>query len=148
MTGECAMGEQCRLGGRPAGVSVGVAGTAKNTGKTTTLMGAMRECQERGRLVRVTSIGFDGEDVDNVTGLPKPRIYCDRGTLFATARGCVKAGSARVRLLAGTSIETALGQVVVGVVEREGLVVLAGPNKTPDLQSLLQIIEEVDRRPG
>ncbi|MGE5542148.1 MAG: hypothetical protein ACM3WT_03850, partial [Bacillota bacterium] len=93
------MGEQRGTGRRPAGVSVGVAGTAKNTGKTTTLMGAMRECQERGRLVRLTSIGYDGEDVDNVTGLPKPRIYCDRGTMFATASECLKAGSAGVRLL-------------------------------------------------
>jgi hypothetical protein len=54
---------------------VGIAGTAKNTGKTTTLSAIMGEARKEPALVLgLTSIGYDGEGFDNVTGLPKPRI--------------------------------------------------------------------------
>lgn len=120
---------------------LGVAGTAKNTGKTTTLNGIMRECAARDRRLCVTSIGFDGEEVDNVTGLPKPRIYCEKGVVVATASRCLEAGAARVRVLMKPGIDTALGPLVIGTVQAGGLVVLAGPNKTADLDDLLDIVD-------
>ena len=58
---------------------VGIAGTAKNTGKTTALNALLRAAHEHGTLVGVTSIGYDGESIDTVTGLPKPSIFLEAG---------------------------------------------------------------------
>lgn len=125
------------MGMKRMGAVLGVAGTAKNTGKTTTLNGIMREALARDRRILVTSIGFDGEDIDNVTGLPKPRIHCGKGVAVATASKCLGAGSARIRIEVEPGIDTALGRMVIGTVQSGGLVVLAGPNKTSDLERLL-----------
>ncbi|MCR4398750.1 MAG: hypothetical protein NUV93_07290 [Firmicutes bacterium] len=130
-----------RVAGRgQAAVAVGIAGTAKNTGKTTSLRALMDECGRRGWGVCVTGIGFDGEDLDNVTRLPKPRIPCRDGVLVATALDCLGAGDAEVAVEHETGIETALGRVCVGTVRRAGFVVIAGPNKSSDLSRLLRTI--------
>ncbi|NPV70935.1 MAG: hypothetical protein HPY55_09860 [Firmicutes bacterium] len=129
--------EASARGSTPAPFVLGVAGTAKNTGKTTTMAGIMQEGLARGWRMCLTSIGFDGEELDNVTGLPKPRIHCEEGVVVATASRCVEAGTAAFGALEDAGIDTALGRVLIGEVRRRGLVVLAGPNKTIDLEALL-----------
>ncbi|MBA7549071.1 hypothetical protein ES705_41544 [subsurface metagenome] len=57
------------------GKVLGILGTAKNTGKTTTTSTLLKIANNRNLSVGITSIGYDGEDVDNITGLPKPRIF-------------------------------------------------------------------------
>jgi molybdopterin-guanine dinucleotide biosynthesis protein len=54
-------------------LSLGVLGTAKNTGKTTTLNALLKCLSEK--LLALTSIGFDGEDLDHITCLPKPNVF-------------------------------------------------------------------------
>ena len=112
---------------------IGVAGTAKNTGKTTTLCALIDEAYRRGRLPGVTGIGYDGEERDNVTLLPKPRITVHPGMIVTTSERCITASTARLRVLSTTGLHTALGPVVICRVDDGGLVVVAGPNKTTDL---------------
>lgn len=112
-----------------SGIAVGIVGTAKNTGKTTTTIALLNSFYDRGIQVGITSIGFDGETVDNVTGLPKPRLFVRRGVLAVTAEKCLESGSAAFKILDRLDINTPLGRLVCGRVEREGLVVLAGPNR-------------------
>ncbi len=112
---------------------IGVAGTAKNTGKTTALCALIRMACANGRLPGVTGIGYDGEERDNITLLPKPRITVLPGMLVSTSEACLAASTARLRVLKQTGVVTALGRVVVAEVEAGGLVVVAGPNKTSDL---------------
>ncbi|MBU4562316.1 hypothetical protein KKB17_02785, partial [bacterium] len=54
---------------------LGILGTAKNTGKTTTTSALLEIANNKNLSVGITSIGYDGEDIDNITGLPKPRIF-------------------------------------------------------------------------
>lgn len=119
-------------------LTVGIAGTAKNTGKTTTTMALLEYLRNSGICIGVTSIGYDGERVDNVTGLPKPRIYLEAGSFVAVSEGCLPVGSARVKVLDRTGIKTPLGEIVCGQVVKGGLMVLAGPNQSRHLREILQ----------
>lgn len=116
---------------------IGIAGTAKNTGKTTTTAALIEEIKSKGKLLGLTSIGYDGEETDNVTGLPKPRLLLPVGTLVAIAERCLNSGSAKIEVLKRLGIFTPLGEIIIGRVESEGLVVIAGPNKAHQLGEVL-----------
>lgn len=122
---------------------IGIAGTAKNTGKTTTTSALMNELAKRHIALGLTSIGYDGEELDNVTGLPKPRLTCQPGTIVAVASRALAAGTAKVRLLEETNITTPLGKIVYARVEEEGLVVIAGPNKAVELKEVVARLKEL-----
>lgn len=116
---------------------IGMAGTAKNTGKTTATSTIMTQGYADGINLAVTSIGYDGEAIDNVTGLPKPRLTFRPGMIVATAERCMHLLGESVELLARTGFRTPLGEVQIGRLTKESLVVLAGPNKASDLQLLI-----------
>ena len=115
---------------------LGIAGTAKNTGKTTTTVSIVNHWAKPEALA-VTSIGYDGESRDNVTGLPKPRLNLPAGALVVTAERCLDAGSARIETLERTETSTPLGKLVIGRVRKSGLVVLAGPNNETALREFI-----------
>lgn len=115
---------------------VGIAGTAKNTGKTTALNALLRAAREHGTSVGVTSIGYDGESIDTVTGLPKPRIVLEAGTIAATSESCVPPSGWEI--IERTGLRTALGDVVIVRCAGSGPIVLAGPNTRADLGSVLR----------
>jgi hypothetical protein len=113
---------------------IGIAGTAKNTGKTTTTSAILDELYNKMISVGLTSIGYDGEETDNITGLPKPRFFVKKNTILATAEKCLKAGSADYDILETTDIMTPLGRICIIRVVQEGLAVVAGPNKGSQLK--------------
>ena len=117
--------------------TIGFAGTAKNTGKTTTMLTALAACQQRGQRTALTSIGYDGEAADNITGLPKPRYHVPAGVWVATAEKCVKNADAVCRIHLRTEVQTVLGRILVVEVTQPGYLVLAGPNRKSDLQRVL-----------
>jgi hypothetical protein len=121
---------------------LGFCGTAKNTGKTTAMKVVMDGAYARGLRLALTSIGFDGELADHVTGLPKPRIYVENGTLAAIAEGCAKASGAALEILKRTDIDTALGRVVIGRVRKPGLLLLAGPTKSVEIRRANAMLTE------
>ena len=121
---------------------LGIAGTAKNTGKTTTTNEILKEAARANLRVGLTSIGYDGEDIDHVTDLPKPRVYLEGGSLLAVAEGCLKGTKAEVRVLEETSIRTPLGKILVLEVVSGGRVVVAGPNKAKDLREITRILKK------
>ena len=117
---------------------IGVAGTAKNTGKTMTLMALLKILKEKNaQSIGLTGIGYDGESFDNITGLPKPRIDVSDGMIVAVAERCLKFSRAKIQLLHKTAIQTPLGKIVIGRVEEAGKLVLAGPVKGSDLREIL-----------
>lgn len=118
---------------------IGVAGTAKNSGKTTTTA-SLLGCWPDPASLALTSIGYDGEIRDNVTGLPKPRLAVSTGSLVVTAEECLRAGSARLSIICTTRESTPLGQLVVARVAKPGLVVLAGPNNRRALAWFLDML--------
>jgi len=117
--------------------TIGFAGTAKNTGKTTTCLKVMEEGRAKGMRIALTSIGYDGELVDNVTGLPKPRYFLNPGMWIATAEKCLPCATARWHVHFDTSIKTVLGTILIAEVIEPGWVVLAGPNRRSDLEQVL-----------
>jgi hypothetical protein len=125
------MGDEARV--------VGIAGTAKNTGKTTALNALVAAAHDRGVPVAVTSIGYDGETVDNVTGLPKPRIVLHPGAVATTADSCVPATGWEV--LESTGSWTALGEVLVVRCLEPGPIVLAGPNRRSELARVVEQVQ-------
>ena len=108
---------------------IGVVGTAKNTGKTTTLSFLLVQAIRRNISVGITSIGYDGEDIDTVTSLPKPRMTLEPGMLVTTAERCLTLATAGYDILSRTGIQTALGEILLLKITRRGLVVTAGPHK-------------------
>ena len=123
---------------------VGIAGTAKNTGKTTTMSFIMSEIKKNPALtLGLTSIGYDGEGFDNITGLPKPRIDVWPGNVVAIAESCNRFCSAGLEEIRRTDIATPLGKVVFSRVISPGKVVLAGANKGRDLRIVLELLREL-----
>jgi hypothetical protein len=115
-------------------------GNAKNAGKTTVLNALLEAFSDH--IVGVTSVGLDGEELDAVTYLPKPRIHMRPGTLFATAERCLESSSATWRLRSRTGIATALGEVVVADVLTAGDVLVGGPSTAA---STAMVVAELKR---
>lgn len=57
-----------------------VVGNEKNVGKTTVVKHLLQQMNN----VCVTSIGFDGEETDNITGLPKPSVKLKQNDFVIT----------------------------------------------------------------
>ncbi len=121
---------------------IGIAGTAKNTGKTTTLVEAIRFFHNHRKDLFITGIGFDGEDFDNITGLPKPRVFIPEGTIVATALPLLHSSPAQFEVLKDTGIRCALGRIFLGRATVSERVVLAGPASTKDLSSVVALAAE------
>lgn len=121
-------------------LSLGVLGTAKNTGKTTTL-NALLKCLS-GKSIAITSIGFDGEDLDHITGLPKPKVLIEEGSFAVTSEEAAKHSTARLHLLRRFDIKTALGSICLYRVRQAGTVILIGPHSSEDLLTVKQTLEK------
>jgi len=142
-----------RPGPSPARISL--VGLCKNAGKTVTLNRLVAAAAALGHTPGLLSTGRDGEAVDAVTELPKPRVWAPAGALVATARPALKqvGGSgcdpgqtggheaARVEVLLETGIPTPLGPVVIGRVARPGAVLLVGPGPVARIEALLAALE-------
>jgi molybdopterin-guanine dinucleotide biosynthesis protein len=124
--------------------TIGIAGTAKNTGKTTTALEIIQQVRGAGLRHALTSIGYDGEDRDNITGLPKPRYYLPAGSFVATAERCLLASSAGYTIKVNTDVRTILGRIVVAEVKEPGMVIVAGPNRASGLKTILEIFSKLD----
>jgi hypothetical protein len=122
--------------------TIGVIGTAKNTGKTTTLSFLLKGFQSKGLNICVTGIGYDGEEIDNITNLPKPRLFFEKDTILATSEKCLVNTDAGFDIIAETSLATALGKIILAKVTQPGMIVIAGPNSIKGLREILNVIKE------
>ncbi|MBP2020003.1 hypothetical protein J2Z79_003450 [Symbiobacterium terraclitae] len=156
---------------RPGRARISLIGLCKNAGKTVTLNRLIRAAAAEGLTPGLLSTGRDGEAVDAVTELPKPRIWAPAGALVATALPALtpggespegtwdrsghnpqggelppgdshgSGGTAAVEVLAETGIPTPLGPVVIGRVVRSGAVLLVGPGSAARVGALLDALE-------
>ncbi len=124
--------------------TIGVIGTAKNTGKTTTLSFLLNGFHSKGFNLAVTGIGYDGEEIDNITNLPKPRLYFEKNTILATSEKCLDNTAAEFDVLEETNSETALGKILFVRITKPGKVVIAGPNTVKSLSQVIQRIKELN----
>jgi hypothetical protein len=115
--------------------SVAVVGLAKNAGKTTVLNHLLRELGGRPGLA---SLGLDGEQRDQLTGLAKPRVVPPAGSLVAPAEEL--AGGLRVRRRLG--MRTAVGEVVLVEAAGDVPVLVSGPATLPELDRTVEALFE------
>jgi len=112
--------------------ALAVVGLSKNAGKTTVVNALMAKCAcEFG----LTSLGLDGEPVDHVTGLAKPRIAPPRGTLVATTLGSLERSGYKMDILEELPFRTPLGPVVIGRARGQGRVEVSGPTTLSELRA-------------
>lgn len=122
---------------------IAVVGTAKNTGKTTTLAYLIQHAERRGVRIGITGIGYDGEELDNITFLPKPRLYLPPNTIVTTSEHCLFISTAKYEVLERTGIVTSLGEVLILRITQPGLVVVAGPNRKSTLATVVEKMKNV-----
>lgn len=90
--------------------TLSVIGLAKNTGKTVTLNALAAEAYRAGLRTAVVSFGRDGESVDAITRLDKPKIRVHPGSYFVTARRFLNPELVDVSRDEGTGVGTVFGE--------------------------------------
>lgn len=115
-------------------------GNAKNAGKTTVLNALVAVSQ--GKRSAVTSIGLDGEDLDTVSRLPKPRVFLPVGSLVASAEGCLHQSDASFHILRGTGVRTGLGEVLIARVTRAGNCLVGGPSSSSAVAATAEMLRQ------
>jgi len=124
--------------------TIGIVGLAKNTGKTTTFNRLIEDY--RHETLGLTSIGLDGEAIDQVNYLPKPKITVYPGMVVATTQACLEQTSVTYEVLSKTPFSTPLGHVFVVRVTSEGTIMLAGPSTNQDMNVLLKLMKMYVKR--
>jgi len=117
-----------------------IIGTEKNAGKTIVLNHLLETERRPGQ--KITSIGYDGEDIDQVTGTDKPVIYVGRGTLVATANDLIRQCDFTRELIRFTKLYTPLGEVVILRALSDGYAQIAGPSTTGQMTLLTRMLQE------
>lgn len=123
--------------------SVAITGLAKNSGKTVALNAIIRRAQDLGMQVGVASSGRDGEELDAVTHLPKPRIHVKKGTLVATTEDLAMRASASLEPLSETVFVTVLGRLIIYRAASPGTVEVAGGNKAGVVKDVTNVMRHL-----
>lgn len=107
--------------------SLSIVGLAKNTGKTECLNFILRNLPSEKVKVAVSSIGIDGEGLDQVTNTAKPEILLRKGMYFSTSEKHYKTKQIVSELLDISNETTSLGRIVTAKALIDGKVLLSGP---------------------
>jgi len=118
--------------------SLSIVGMEKNTGKTETLNYIIRRLGQSNHKIAVTSIGIDGENVDQITHTDKPEIELFEGMMFVTSEKHYHEKRLVSEILHVSTQQTALGRLVTGRVKIGGKIILSGPGNTAWLKKILQ----------
>lgn len=121
--------------------NLSIIGMEKNTGKTEVLNYILNRLPENVKLC-LTSIGIDGESLDQVTETRKPEIYLRSGVLFSTSEKHYSLRKIVSKIIDISSEVTSLGRIVTAESLSPGTVMLSGPAST---SSLKRWIREVER---
>lgn len=122
--------------------SVSIVGLEKNTGKTECLNYIIKKLPVDYFKVAVTSIGIDGESLDQVTSTAKPEITVREGMFFATSEKHYRQRKLLSELYSVGDETTALGRVVTAKALGEGKVLLSGPSSGSALKRWMSSLNE------
>ncbi|MBR3381932.1 MAG: hypothetical protein IKG85_02690 [Clostridia bacterium] len=110
--------------------TLSVIGMCKNAGKTTVLNSLISECEARGEILGLTSIGRDGERSDLVTNTKKPEIFVRAGAIVATAEDLLREGDISMEILDSTGVPTPMGEIIIVRATASGFVQIGGASIT------------------
>ncbi len=125
--------------------SLSIVGLEKNTGKTVCLNYVLSRLHELNKKVAVTSIGIDGERIDQVYGSAKPEIVLYEGMQFITSEKHYRQRNLLSNILQVDNTQTALGRLVTAEVLCEGKVLLSGAATTEKLRSQITYFTQQGR---
>jgi len=117
--------------------SLSIIGMEKNTGKTECLNFIIKKLQDKQIPFAITSLGIDGETVDQVTFTHKPEIKLDRNAIFITSEKHYREKKLDAEILDVSQRRTSLGKLVTAKVVTPGKVILSGPPTTRWLKQIL-----------
>ncbi len=120
--------------------SMSIVGLEKNTGKTECLNYVLKRLQHSGKQLALTSIGIDGENIDQVTLTHKPEIELFENIIFVTSEKHYREKKLDAELLDVSSRYTALGRLVTARAKSTGKVIFSGP---PNSEWLRQTISDM-----
>jgi len=118
--------------------SLAIVGLAKNAGKTECLNYILGQLKHTGKQLALTSIGIDGERLDQVSQTPKPEIELYEGMIFVTSEKHYREKRLVADLLDVSTHRTALGRLVTARAVSQGKVLLSGPADTASLRCLIR----------
>ncbi len=114
--------------------SVSIVGLEKNTGKTECLSYLIKRVPLERVKVAISSIGIDGERIDQVTGTAKPEVFLREGMLFATSEKHYKKRDIVSEVLDITDERGSLGRIITARALTYGKVMLSGPSTTAGMK--------------
>jgi len=94
------------------------------------------------QVIGLSSIGLDGEKIDNITAKEKPRIKVYPLMIIATSLDCLKECYFDYEILEKTDISTPLGEIVIIRVLTEGLALVAGPSTITAMKAIKVSLEK------
>lgn len=118
---------------------IGIMGLSKNAGKTTTLNKIIALYPHA--TIGLTSIGLDGERLDQVNYLPKPAVFVRRGMWVATTSTCLEHSDIPYEVLLETSHFTPIGRLMIVRVLNEGTLMIAGPSSNKALREVVSFMK-------
>lgn len=119
-----------------------IVGLAKNAGKTTALNFLIEEAMDEELILGITSTGRDGEPMDLVTGMRKPAVFLDYGTIVSVPAKLYDTADAGLEILRMTNYSTPLGDILLCRVVDGGTVQIGGPLNTADHRKMcLEMME-------
>ncbi|MBN1624356.1 MAG: hypothetical protein JXN10_05230 [Clostridia bacterium] len=122
--------------------TIAVTGMCKNAGKTTTVNYLIKNLHEQHKLA-LTSIGYDGEETDEITMLEKPRVDVFPGMLVATCKSCLDISTAGYKTIMKTGILTVLGEILVVEIMSLGIMEISGPSMVAQLIDVCNIFNDL-----
>ncbi len=124
--------------------SLSIVGLEKNTGKTECLKYVLDRLPVQTKRIAVTSIGIDGETVDQVTRTQKPEIVLREGMYFGTSEAHYRQRRLVSELIDVSDENTSLGRVVTAKALTGGKILLSGPSSASGLRRWMQEMHRFD----
>ena len=118
--------------------SVSITGLGKNTGKTAVLNYLLNLSRRAGYNPGLTSIGLDGEKIDQVTGTEKPEVNVSPGFVFATAEKFFREKDFASEIIDVMDFGSSLGRLIVARALDKGKIILAGPSTVTGIKSVVE----------
>jgi len=117
--------------------SLSIVGMEKNTGKTECLNYIIRRLKDSGKNIAITSIGIDGESVDQVTSTHKPEIEIYPGMMFVTSEKHYRTRKITSEILNLSKQSTSLGRLVTAKAKSYGKLIFSGPTNTMWIKDII-----------
>ena len=122
--------------------SLSIVGLEKNTGKTECLKYVLDRLPVQTKHIAVTSIGIDGETVDQVTRTQKPEIVLREGMYFGTSEAHYRLRRLVSELIDVSDESTSLGRVVTAKALTGGKILLSGPSSASSLRRWMHEMQQ------